>query len=168
MSDKIQRFDRPTAAKFGTDLHELTSNWAQAQGVELQRRSAVFNPEANTYKVTLTFHIAGTPDGLELNYKLYAKQFGLEPEDLGAIFAGPGGHVYKIVGLDLKARKRPIIAEWINETRRPGEPAKRYKFTIDFVKKTMLTKKDREIAREGRVGLYDGETISFFKPTAKE
>lgn len=137
----IQRIDRATAKVIGEELAATIAATVAPKGLEITRRSGTYNPEANTYTLKVELHIAGTPDGLELNFRRYAQSFGFEPSDLGLHFCTAGGNkVFRIVGLDLRSRTRPIVAELRNVTQRPGEPLKRYKFKAD-VKKILIPRK---------------------------
>lgn len=44
------------------------------------------------------------------DFKNYAPTFGLNPEDLGRVVTLEGKH-YKIVGLNMRAKKRPVVVE---------------------------------------------------------
>jgi len=51
------------------------------------------------------------------NFKRLAKSLGLLPDDLGKRFTSQSGETFKIVGLNPRATKMPVIAENVNSGR---------------------------------------------------
>lgn len=66
---------------------------------------------------------------MEVEFKENAYRYGLNPDDFGKLFSS-NDNVYRIVGLKVKNRKYPIIAENVGNDRN-------YKFPAHVVKNEM-------------------------------
>jgi len=60
------------------------------------------------------------------DFKLYATQFGLEPDDFGKTFTSNGSE-FKITGLSTRKRKYPVLGTRV-------EDGRKFKFAVDMVK----------------------------------
>jgi hypothetical protein len=104
--------DRKTVKAFQSHLPTLLSDLTEfnGQAVTLKKgSSARFDPTTGEIKISLTFVLGDEEEGKKAEWALHACRFGLAPEDFGRTFKTRTGTA-TISGLNLSARKRPIIA----------------------------------------------------------
>lgn len=104
--------------------------------VHVERRRTTYSPGNCTTK----FQFAQvTEDGAmtkeRQDFESYAGSYGLDPDDFGAEFTTFRGDTYRIIGLNTRARKYPIVAEKV------GNGGGRYKFPAEQVKNALERQK---------------------------
>ena len=111
---------------------EALKTVAQRLGLDLQAKGGSFDPAGGTYTPKFVFSLPGSEDmsfarDCEYVYTIVdGRPESLQPTDLGAWFEY-GLTKYKLVGLNPKAPKYPIIGE--------NEHGKRFKFGRNVVQK---------------------------------
>lgn len=111
--------DRTFLRQFGAEAQEALEKVASKHGVSVSYKGARFS-SANA---TIKFEIATVGRGGEVNtrevesFKRSARRYGFEPEDLGSEFT-VRGETFKIVGLNTRAHKYPIVGERVTDGRR--------------------------------------------------
>ena len=106
---------------------ESTKSLEKEFGVKIKSKSARYTADSLNVKFEiLKVDGSGSIIKNEDTFKLYAKMYGLEPEDLGKTFQYKN-EMYKITGINPRSKKYPI--EVINVINKKG-----YKFPVPYVK----------------------------------
>lgn len=119
-------FDRETVRKILAECEEALRPVAERHGIELLRKHCTFSH--NELPVAFRLVAKGEDGALTREaeeFTRYAKLVGLEPSMLGAAFRH-ADREFKVVGLNLRARSFPVIAQ--------DERGKRFKFDAETVK----------------------------------
>lgn len=132
----ITRFDRPIVKNLRTELDELLKTFGEKHGIIVQMGNARFTANSVNWKMTM---VALNSVGADDNQSLEAVQFlsnctiyGLEKSDLNSKII-LRGQPNKIVGLNPRRHKYPVICENNNGTR--------YVYSIQEIKQALLAKK---------------------------
>jgi hypothetical protein len=108
---KITEFDRGSVDVVCATIEESLKGAADRLGVRITLGKVGYQTRTCTIALEVTTIAAGN-EGLSKaaeDFKLAASFFGLTPEHLGQTFRDEHGLRFKLVGLNLKARKRPFI-----------------------------------------------------------
>lgn len=123
-------FDRTSAKALRTLLQAELDALGEKHGISIKLGNAKYSPGAEVTFTNLTIRSAGevplklTPEGKA--FTMLADTYGMHPDDLGREFTHPASGVMKIVGLNTKAPKNPIMLE--------GADGKRCKTPADSIK----------------------------------
>lgn len=101
--------NRDKARQISADVETALKAVAAKHGLTVTVRGGSFTE--GSFKPRVEFK-SGDADRLE--FERYAGAFGLTPEMFGKTFAAPfsfGGARYRIIGLRLNSRKRPVLVE---------------------------------------------------------
>jgi len=102
---KITSFDRESVDALCTSIEESVKAVADRFGVRIALGRVGYRTGACTISLEATTIAPGNAE----DFKMAASFFGLTPEHLGQTFRDENGLRFKLVGLNLKARKRPFI-----------------------------------------------------------
>lgn len=110
----IKEFNRQNLQQLRADMQSAIIAVAQKHGIQIEVGNASFYPEKATFKILLITKGDGTAsnpreNALQADFKRYCNQFGLKPEQFGAVFTF-GRETYKLSGLKIRAPKMPILA----------------------------------------------------------
>jgi hypothetical protein len=114
----IKSFDKQNLKSLRMDMESALLQVASKHGIVIQVGNASFYPEKGKFQVHIMTkgNTPGVGDdasarevGMAADFKRYAKQFGLKPEQYGVTFKF-GRETYKLVGLKPRAPKMPVLA----------------------------------------------------------
>lgn len=108
---QIAEFDREAAELVTASVKEVLAAVAAKHGVRIDVDRVTYRSRQCSITLAVATVQAGT-DGLSREaeaFKMGASFFGLTPEHLGQTFRDENGLRFKLVGLNVKARKRPFI-----------------------------------------------------------
>lgn len=125
-SKKIPAFTTSACKEFSEAAEVALAELCHEFGVTMTTKGGRF--DATLYNPRWTFTVLNAESGIPADFSRYAVMFGLAPADYGRTFVSAGTS-YKIVGLNMKAPRYPILAE-----RGDG---KRFKFPADIVKRLL-------------------------------
>lgn len=108
----IKRFDRQICKKFSDELSAELTKLATKYGVKVIMKGGKFSETTFTPKIEFaTIAENGQVCNSEAeDFKHYAAMYGVDPTSLGK-FVTMQGKTYKVVGLRVKAHKKPIVFE---------------------------------------------------------
>lgn len=120
-------FNRETVRKIHAECEEALKAVAERHGLDLLQKNITFTEGEMPVSFRL---VARREDGVPMSreaeiFKQGAEIVGLEPAMLGARFK-KGGQTYRIVGLNLRAQRFPVIAE--------DSAGRRFRFPAETVK----------------------------------
>jgi hypothetical protein len=134
MSEKITSFDdKANLRRLSDAMREALAPVAERFGVEVFIGGGSYSPSEGTFKPKVEVR---TADSEELTFRNGAPLLwprGLEADDYGRTFS-QGGRTFKLASVNLRARKRPVLAD--------SDDGKRYAFSTDSVLKAL----GREVA----------------------
>lgn len=120
---KITHFSKPLVQNLRIELNTLLAEFANKHGITASLGNARFTPSNVNWKFTLVSPGAGTSDGSTPTGDIYALNFlnkchlyGMKKDDLNKTIL-LRGKLNKIVGLNPRSYKYPIICENRNGTR---------------------------------------------------
>ena len=122
------KLTKPLLRQFRTVLERHLQAAAEELGVSISLGNARYSAAQATFKFDInTIGEDGEVfDKYAEDFKTYAKLFDLEPEHLGKEFYANRDR-YVITGLNMRAKKFPVLAKSLNS-------GKTYKFAADIVK----------------------------------
>lgn len=115
----IKSFDKQNLQNLRRDLDSAFLQVQQKYGVRIQLGTIRFDTNEARGRLTMTAvgdaKTAADPRAAQIakmaaDFKLDCTSFGLKPEQYGATFTY-GRETYKLVGLNLRARKRPVTGQ---------------------------------------------------------
>lgn len=109
----IQTFDRSNLKTMRAEMDAALKTISEKYGVNFELGNIKFSSNEFSLKLSASIgnaKVENKAEKLEANFKLYAKFYGLVPEDFNRKFTHRGTE-YKIVGFDTKKRKNNIILE---------------------------------------------------------
>jgi hypothetical protein len=131
MSQKITEFTRANVRSLMDEVEEVLKPLAEKHGLVLDRKGKSFYrdsvPAMFQFLVRVEDEDGNALDSKAQEFKKNATRVGLKADDLGREFQSRG-ETFKVTGLNLRARKYPVLAENV----RTG---KVYKFHQDTVKR---------------------------------
>jgi hypothetical protein len=147
----MEFFNRDAVRDLHHRLQETLDRFAQENGLKAIVGSSSFTPYNICFKVEVAV-VTQQGDALTREAETFfhhAACFGLAREDLGKTFQY-GGHAYKIIGLNTRSRKAPVLAT--------DEDGKRYKFSVELLKAVLSAKNDtsQQPAVHSNLPLEDG------------
>ncbi len=99
------QFDKAGIKLLNADIAEALQAVADKHGISVKVNGGTYDP-SGLFKPRVAF----TADNhAEAEFKQYANLFGLKPDAFGKTFTN-SGRTFTIAGLNLKARKRPVLA----------------------------------------------------------
>ena len=99
--------DRSKLREIAADMQKALELVLKRHGVEVEIGGARFTDVEATYKVRI---FSGSKDNAkQVEWNKYCVLFGMRPEDFGKTFTS-NGETYTIDGLNLKAKRMPILA----------------------------------------------------------
>jgi len=98
--------DRNKVKAIGDDVAAALQAVAAKHGMTVTVKGGVFTE--GSFKPRVEFK---TGDADRVEFEQYARAFGLTADMFGKTFAAPGGARYRIVGLRLNSRKRPVLVQ---------------------------------------------------------
>jgi hypothetical protein len=120
-------FNRGNCQILVSKIIELIKPLEKEFGVKIKSKSATYTEDSLNFKFEiLKVGDSGSIIKSEDTFKVYAKMYGLDPEDLGKTFQYKN-QMYKITGINPRSKKYPI--EVINIANKKG-----YKFPVPYVK----------------------------------
>jgi len=133
MSKKITEFTRANVRELMAEVKKALEPVAERYGLTLDRKGRSFYRD----KVPVMFELLVTKedengvalDGKAQEFKRHASLMGMKASDLGREFTY-AGKVYRITGMNRRAKKYPILAEDVRQ-------GKSYKFPADFVREAL-------------------------------
>lgn len=124
--EKVTEFDKQVAVDIREDIKKALSAIEKKYGVVLSTQSARYS--LSSYKIQLQFDLSEMYEGKPVStaekdtFVLYAKQYGLLPDDYGKEVIMQGA-VYRIVGIYPKRPKFPITVLDLGLNKRMKAPA---------------------------------------------
>lgn len=106
----IHTIDRTILKQLEAGTKAALKPFADSLGLEIAVAGGAF--DAGMYRPRVTYTVKQTADGLGANeaaFKKNAQYLGLSPSDFGRSFSF-AGKTFTISGLNLNARRKPIIA----------------------------------------------------------
>jgi len=126
----ITRFDKKTVGRIGDMIWSMIQAFARTQGLGVKRENGKFS--ANEYTFGFTFRLL-TEAGAPAEFGSLARALGLPADCWGKTFVATGSMVaYKIIDIQLKNRKYPVICERVDNQ-------KRYKLSPDQINTSTLS-----------------------------
>ena len=124
--------DKELLKQLRIELNVAIADVAKKHKISLKIGNARYTSNNFTFKLegALLTEDGKVVDKSRTDYKTYCEMYGMKPEWLDKSFITLDRDEYKIVELNSRARKNPIIAENVNTK-------KRYIFTSQKVKKLM-------------------------------
>ena len=119
----IKAFDKQNLKNLRTDLDAAFKQITQKYGVRIEIGTIRFDSVEASGKIKMVAMgdptAAADPRQAALakaqnEFKAYAASFGLKPEQFGATFTF-GREQYKLAGLNIKARKRPVLGTSVRD-----------------------------------------------------
>lgn len=112
----ITRIDREALRLLRPQLQAAVKEIEAKTGLKLEFTRGTYGDTFGTFKLEIsTVAKDGTVFSREADdFKQYATLYGLEADDLGKEFIAGGGRKFKISGLAMKSRKRPVLAKDVN------------------------------------------------------
>ncbi len=122
----VTRFNRHNLQEVREVIETALVTVREETGLNVQLGACRFQPNSATFKLEIqTVDEDGKAfDEGAANFRVFARDFGLEPEDLGKVFVS-NGIEYTVSGLKPRNRKYPIIA-----TRADGKTFKFHPFVV--------------------------------------
>jgi hypothetical protein len=112
----IEKMDK-AALKLIADMSQTALDAvAEELGITVKIGGGSYDPAVGTFKPKVTFSLGNAE---QLAFERTATLIGLEPEDYGKTFEH-NGHTYKLVAINLRAPRFPVLAE--------REDGKQFKF----------------------------------------
>tara|TARA_R110000824_G_scaffold6082_6_gene28017 strand:+ start:1589 stop:1954 length:366 start_codon:yes stop_codon:yes gene_type:complete len=118
----MDRFTRPTLRALDVEIDAALAVVAEKHGMTFTRAGGRFSD--TTYTPKISFSIV-SESGIPADFTRHATVIGLSADDFGREFTTYRG-VYRITGINLRARKYPVMAECLST-------GKRYKFPVSAV-----------------------------------
>jgi len=120
------------------ELNMAIAEVAKKHKLNLKVTNASYSPSTFTFKLegALLDKDGMVVDRKRIDYETYCHLYNIKRCWLDKEFTTPDGETYKIVGLNSKARKNPIIAEDVRTK-------KRYRFTSRQVIQLIDNKEDK-------------------------
>ena len=113
----ITKFDRKAAREFNDEVESLLAYLAKQFNLTLQRGNGRFGADQLTVKYT--FNVKATDGtGAPADFAVKALRIGLPADCFGKEFTTFDGKRYKIVGLNLRAKKYPVQCEYLKTGKR--------------------------------------------------
>jgi hypothetical protein len=135
----ITRFDRNTVKNLRVELDDLLKKFGEKHGIMIQTGTARFTNSNVNWKLTMVAPGAVSCGGddtgstiQETEFLLHCNSYGMQKSDLNTTII-LRGQPNKIVGLNPRRHKYPIICENQNGTR--------YVYTASEVNQALLAKK---------------------------
>lgn len=130
---KIDSFNSTNCRLVEEKIVETLKNIENELGVVIQGKGGTFSN--NNYTMKLEIATIGNDGEVQTkdaeNFKMYAKLYGMEKEDLGKEIYIEGKKV-KIIGLMPRSKKYPILGEQTDN-------GKQFKYGLETVKKALDT-----------------------------
>ncbi len=111
------QFDKAGIKLLNADIAEALKAVADKHGVTVEVRGGTYDP-SGSFKPKVVFTAA---DHAQVEYERDASLLGLAPDSFGHTFKS-GARTFTIAGLNLRARKRPVICT--------GDDGKTYSFEV--------------------------------------
>ena len=110
---KMKRIGSGELKLLATEIEEAVQSVAKKHGIQIKRGRGVYGGANATLKLEIaTMGTGGQVQTREAeDFKLYAKLYGMEADDLGKEFTDFDGEVYKITGFKPRSRKYPVLVE---------------------------------------------------------
>lgn len=136
MSAKIKEFNRTNARELVEECCKALEPIAKKYGLTLDEKGRSFYRDRLPMKFDLIVPVMDEKgealDPKAQEFKKKALRVGLEPDDLHREFKSRG-ETYRIVGLNLRAKKYPVLGERVRD-------GKRFKFHVDTVRNGLKPK----------------------------
>jgi hypothetical protein len=110
---KIEQMDRPAVKTLSAAIRAALDAVATEYGVNIKVGGGSFDPGAGTFKPKVEVTL---DDAAERQWQQWGPMFGFAVEDFGREFTASGKQ-FRISGVNLKARKRPILATEVGTDR---------------------------------------------------
>jgi len=123
MSKQITKFSKANLPAIRAEIDAALASVLTKYGLAAELGNIKFSDQ--DFRAQITVNTGSAADGAKRKFDDYAYRFGLTGNEFGKFIAS-GGKKYKIIGLNPKSRKYPIIA-----TNNAGS---QYKFTADMAK----------------------------------
>ena len=120
-------FTKATTRQLMSDVIGELQTLAASRGLTIEGAGGTFSHGDVTLKIKVT---ARDASGIPVNFANHAELLGLPSDCHGSAFISHGGK-YRIVGIKLRNRKYPIIAERWDDA--PG--GSRFKFPVEAVRR---------------------------------
>jgi hypothetical protein len=130
MTEKITKIDRQTGRKLLAGAVKHLESYADQYGLSVDHNSFSYDDGMMTMRIR--FGVVHDKSGgekmlpEEIEFRNYAKHFGFEPNDYGAMFI-TNGKIFQVAALKIGGHKYQVIGKTV-----PG--GKRFKFTKESVK----------------------------------
>ena len=133
MTKKIEKIDRSVAKELRGVIEEAVGEALKERGLQVKMGNARYTDTSINYKMEIIVEPSEeggiVMDEKAIAFKNHASLYDLKPEWLGRSFKYQRGD-RKIVGLNMRARKAPIIVDSNGD---------RYRMTAEFVKLMMMS-----------------------------
>ena len=111
---KVTEWNKPECRRVTEEVNKALAEVGRKLGINIQR-SGNATYDNSTFRFKVECSLIGENGEVRSreaeDFKRFASIYGLEPEHFGATFKTWDGSEYTITGLNMKARKRPIIAK---------------------------------------------------------
>ena len=112
----VEKCDRKAAKIFAGELRNILDGKLLEAGMNVGKINTKYD-DADSFTIKITFEREGGVPLLERDFRNYADMYHLNGSDFGRELELHGA-TYKIIGLKIRARKRPIIMERISDGKR--------------------------------------------------
>lgn len=135
----ITKFDRPACRTIADEAMDALQAVAEKHGLLLKKERGQYDTASYTFKVTFN---CKTESGAPKNFERNAAALGMPKGCWGEVFEySPGGTMYQLQGINLRARKYPVIAKRLTDD-------KMFKLEAGMV--TLAIERKRKMAGEDR------------------
>jgi hypothetical protein len=145
---KITKIDKASCDVITGAAMDALKSVAEPYGVTVKRGRATYYTEDGRIEFKVTFALADSDRRL---FESQARYYGLQAEDFGREFTHPTGKKFRIVGINPRARTRPIIVE---------SDGKKYDMAEDIVK-DLLSGKDLVAERKALIDAREAEGLKM-------
>lgn len=127
---KIEKFDRAACGTVGDEAMQALAEVAEKYGLTLVRERGSFDHGGGSFTFKASFKVM-TESGQPAEFARQARMLGL-PEDCWGAELEMGRGMCKITGLNLRARKYPVLTEMMNGDRGYSYQAGSIKRALEF------------------------------------
>ena len=105
---ELTQFNENNLKKLNLEIGKALQVVGREFGVDIRVGSCTFRPQNATFKVEVATMVDGEVQSKEIeDFRLYAREYGLNPDDLGRELIGGRGEILNIIGLLPRRRKIP-------------------------------------------------------------
>lgn len=118
---KIEKFDQATCGTVGDEAMQALAEVAEKYGLTLVRERGSFDRDGSSFTFKASFKVM-TEGGQPADFAKKARRLGL-PEDCWGAEVEMSEGMCRVIGINLRARKYPVLTQKLNGERGYPYPA---------------------------------------------